>query len=287
MRRFPLITFSHCAAPSRAKMLSMKAIKESLTDRVALVTGAGSGIGKNAAKLLAYANAKVAVLGHTRDELEATAKELSDNGHEALPLLADLTNPVEMEKAIAKIKSAWGRLDIVVANAGVNGVWAPIEDLALEEWDQTINTNLRGTFLTLKFAVPLLKVQGGSVIIISSVNGNRIFSNTGATAYSCTKAAQVALGKMLAVELGPKKIRVNVVCPGAITTEISDNTKQRNLEEVRIPVEFPAGSIPLTGKSPGTSGEVAELIWFLSSDYSDHISGSEFYIDGAQSLLRG
>jgi NAD(P)-dependent dehydrogenase (short-subunit alcohol dehydrogenase family) len=265
----------------------MKAIKESLTDRVALVTGAGSGIGKNAAKLLAYANAKVALLGHTKDEIEATARELTSNGHEALALIADLTDPAAMEKAIAQIKQTWGRLDIVVANAGINGVWAPIEEIKVEEWDETLSTNLRGTFLTLKYSVPLLKAQGGSVIIIASVNGNRIFSNTGATAYSCSKAGQVAMAKMLAVELGPSKVRVNVVCPGQTSTQISDNTEQRDLESVKIPVEFPKGTIPLTGKTPGTSGEVAELIWFLASDYSDHISGTEVYIDGAQSLLKG
>jgi NAD(P)-dependent dehydrogenase (short-subunit alcohol dehydrogenase family) len=265
----------------------MKAIKESLSGRVALVTGAGSGIGKNAAKLLAYADAKVALLSHSKDELEATAHELTSNGHQALPLLADLTDPREMERAVAKVKETWGRLDIVVANAGLNGVWAPIEELAVEEWDKTLNTNLRGTFLTAKYAAPLLKAQGGSLIIVASVNGNRIFSNTGATAYSCSKAGQVAMAKMLAVELGPSKVRVNVVCPGQISTQIYDNTVQRDLESVKIPVEYPAGSIPLTGKAPGTSGEVAELIWFLASDYSDHISGTEVYIDGAQSLLKG
>jgi NAD(P)-dependent dehydrogenase (short-subunit alcohol dehydrogenase family) len=265
----------------------MKAIKDSLTGRAALVTGAGSGIGKNAAKLLAYAGAKVALLDHHEKELEETAHELTSNGHEAISLVADLTSVAEMEQAIAKIRDSWGRLDIVVANAGVNGVWAPIEDLSVEEWDRTLAVNLRGTFLTIKFSAPLLKIQGGSVIVVSSVNGNRIFSNTGATAYSCSKAGQVAMTKMLAVEFGPKKIRVNAVCPGRISTRISRSSESRHLEEVRIPVEFPQGRIPLTGKIPGTSGEVAELIWFLASDYADHISGSVVYVDGAESLLQG
>jgi NAD(P)-dependent dehydrogenase (short-subunit alcohol dehydrogenase family) len=265
----------------------MKAIKESLSGRVALVTGAGSGIGKNAAKLLAYADAKVALIGHTKDEIDATAHELTSNGHQALPLVADLTDAAAIEKAIAGVRKAWSRLDIVVANAGVNGVWAPIEELSVEEWDQTLSTNLRGSFLTAKYAAPLLKAQGGSLIFVSSVNGNRIFSNTGATAYSCSKAGQVVMAKMLAVEFGPHKVRVNVVCPGSITTEIGDNTEARHVEKVKFPVEFPKGHIPLTGARPGTAGDVAELIWFLASDYSHHISGTEIYIDGAQSLLQG
>jgi NAD(P)-dependent dehydrogenase (short-subunit alcohol dehydrogenase family) len=265
----------------------MKAIRESLEGKVALVTGAGSGIGKNAAKLLAYAHAKVAVLGHTKDEIDETARELTANHHEALPLLADLTDPKAVEKAIFDLKTKWGRLDIVVANAGINGVWAPLEEISVEEWDQTLATNLRGTFLTLKNAAPLLKAQGGSVIIISSINGNRIFSNTGATAYSCSKAGQVAMAKMLAVEWGRFKIRVNVICPGGISTHIPQNSEGRNLDSVKVPVHFPKGDIPLTDGMPGTPGEVAELIWFLASDYSDHISGTEVYIDGAQSLLQG
>lgn len=263
----------------------MKAIKDSLVGRVALVTGAGSGIGKNAAKMLAYAGVKVAVLSDTRREVEATAKELVSNQHEALALCADVSNPKSMEKAFATLKDKWGRLDFVVANAGINGAWGPIEDLTVEEWDKTMNIDLRGTFLTIKHAVPLLKVQGGAVAIVSSVNGNRTFGNSGATAYACAKAGQVAMAKMLAVELGPHKIRVNVICPGGTTTKIGENSKGRPLRSVKIPVEYPEGAIPLTGKMPGTAGEVAELIWFLLSDYADHISGTEVYIDGAQSLL--
>jgi len=265
----------------------MKAIKESLAGRVALVTGAGSGIGKNAAKMLGYAGAKVAVLSHTKDEVDATVRELTSNNHEALGLYADVMKEDEMEKAIAAIKRTWGRLDFVVANAGINGVSAPIEELKVSEFEHTIRNNLVGTFTTIKYAVPLLKVQGGAVVITASINGNRIFSNAGTVAYSCSKAGQVVIAKMLAKELGPKKIRVNAVCPGSISTRISDNSTHRHVEKAEIPVEFPKGEMPLTGEEPGSSGEVAELIWFLLSDYSDHISGTEVYIDGAQSLLQG
>jgi NAD(P)-dependent dehydrogenase (short-subunit alcohol dehydrogenase family) len=125
------------------------------------------------------------------------------------------------------------------------------------------------------------------VIVTASVNGTRIFSNTGATAYSCSKAGQVAFTKMTALELAPDKVRVNVICPGAITTQIDENTEKRDLEEVRIPVKYPEGSQPLTGGTPGTAEQVAQLVLFLASDASSHITGTEVWIDGAESLLRG
>lgn len=258
-----------------------------LTGKVALVTGAGSGIGKAAALLLAKEGAKVAALGRTDEELEKTVAQIQGSQGEALPVLADISQPEQMQQATQQIVEQWGRLDIVFANAGINGVWAPLEELAPEEWDKTLNINLKGTFLTVKYAVPYLKKQGGSVIVTSSVNGTRIFSNTGATAYSCSKAAQVAFTKMVAVELAKHRVRVNVICPGAIDTNINESTEQRDLEQIREPVEFPEGKIPLTDGEPGTSEQVAQLVLFLASDASSHITGTEIWIDGAESLLKG
>lgn len=258
-----------------------------LADKVALVTGAGSGIGKAAAELMAKEGAKVALLGRTEDELNKTLSQIQSNGGAAIPLLADISQPQQMQQATQKVIDEWGRLDIVFANAGINGVWASLEELEPQEWDKTININLTGTFLTVKYAVPYLKRQGGSVIITSSVNGTRIFSNTGATAYSCTKAAQVAFTKMVALELAQDRIRVNVICPGAIETNIDENTQRRDLEEITEPVEFPEGKIPLTDGKPGTSQQVAQLVLFLASEASSHITGTEVWIDGGESLLKG
>jgi NAD(P)-dependent dehydrogenase (short-subunit alcohol dehydrogenase family) len=119
------------------------------------------------------------------------------------------------------------------------------------------------------------------------VNGTRIFSNTGATAYSSSKAGQVALTKMIALELAPQRVRANVICPGAIETNIDQSTEKRDLEGVRIPVEYPEGSQPLTGGEPGSAEQVAQLVLFLASDAASHITGTEIWIDGAESLLRG
>jgi NAD(P)-dependent dehydrogenase (short-subunit alcohol dehydrogenase family) len=258
-----------------------------LVGKVALITGAGSGIGKAAALLLAKEGAKIAALGKGEEDINKTITQIKNAGGEAIPLIADISQPQEMQQAIQQISTQWGRLDIVFANAGINGVWAPLEELEPDEWDKTINVNLKGTFLTVKYAVPLLKKQGGSVIITSSVNGTRIFSNTGATAYSCTKAAQVAFTKMVALELAEQRIRVNVICPGAIETNIDKSTTQRDLDKVREPVDFPEGRIPLTDGKPGTSEQVAQLVLFLASDASNHITGTEIWIDGGESLLMG
>ena len=212
-----------------------------LEGRVALITGAGSGIGKAAALLLAREGAKIGALSREADEVEKVVQQIEAAGGAALPLVADISQPGEMQQAVKQLADRWGRIDIVFANAGINGVWAPLEELTPEDWDHTLGINLKGTFLTVKYAVPYLKQQGGSVIITASVNGTRIFSNTGATAYSCSKAGQVAFTKMTALELAPDKVRVNVICPGAITTNIDENTEKRDLEEVRIPVEYPEG----------------------------------------------
>jgi NAD(P)-dependent dehydrogenase (short-subunit alcohol dehydrogenase family) len=254
---------------------------------VALVTGAGSGIGAAAAVRLAKAGARVGALGRTEDELKETVDAIKKDGGDAIVLLADVSSPDAMKRAVDELVAKWGRLDVVFANAGINGVWAPIDELAPEEWDETLKINLKGTFLTVKYAVPALKKQGGSVIITSSVNGTRMFSNTGATAYACSKAAQVAFTKMVALELAKHKIRVNVICPGAIETAINENTDARHLERAREPVEFPKGQIPLTRGEPGTAEQVAELVLFLASSASSHISGTEVWIDGTQSLLQG
>ncbi len=258
-----------------------------LNSKVALVTGAGSGIGKAAAIALAGQGAKIGVLSHTLSEIEKTVAEISDKGGEAMALEADVTSPTEMRSAVEDLVSNYGRLDIVVANAGINGVWAPIDDLKPDEWDKTIAVNLRGTYLTLHTTVPLLKAQGsGSIIVVSSINGNRTFTTPGATAYAATKAGQVAMVQQLALELGKHHIRVNAVCPGEIETNIEDNTRQRHTEETAIPVEWPQGQVPISDGKPGRSEDVAELVLFLASHRSRHVTGVPIYVDGGQGLLR-
>lgn len=254
-----------------------------LENKVCLVTGGGSGIGKATSRLMAEEGAAVAVVGRTLEEIDETCREIQRNGGRSKSLCADISRPDEIQGAIEEAAEWGGGLDCVFANAGINGVWAPIDQLAVEEWEQTISVNLTGTFLTLKYAVPHLRARGGSVVINASINGTRVFSNSGATAYASTKAAQVAMTKMLALELASDAIRVNAVCPGAIDTEISDNTEKRG-GDLGVDVHFPDGWHPLRGE-PGSSADVARTVVFLLSDDARHITGTEIWIDGGESLI--
>lgn len=259
-----------------------------LAGKVALITGAGSGIGKATAVMMAKAGAKIVAISRTQDEIDETIREVEKAGSEGLALTADIAKADDMKRVYDELEKRFGRLDIIFANAGINGMWAPIDELTPEEWQKTIDINLTGTYMTVHFGVPLLKRQGGGAIIITaSVNGTRMFTNTGSTAYSSTKAAQVAFTQLIALELAKDKIRVNVVCPGAIDTEIDDNSSKRDIDNIKEPVTFPEGTIPLTDGKPGTSDQVADLVLFLASDRASHITGTPIWIDGGESLLVG
>ena len=258
-----------------------------MAGKVALVTGAGSGIGEATAHVLARSGVKVAVLSHKLPDARRVASAIEAAGGTALALGADVSDAAAMKAAIKKLERTWHALDIVVANAGINGVWAPLEELELEEWEHVFAVNLTGTFLTVKLCQPLLRQRGGAIAIVSSVNGTRMFSNAGASAYATTKAGQLAFGRMMALELAKHRIRVNTVCPGAIATDIDENTERRHLRRAREPVRFPKGEIPLTDGKPGSAVQVAQSIWFLCSPLASHVTGAEVFVDGAQSLLQG
>ncbi len=255
---------------------------EVLPAKVALVTGASSGIGAATAELLAESGYAVGMIARDADGLQEIAQRLEGDGHPAMVLPADIGDPKALDAAYRALISRWRRLDVVVANAGINGVWCPLSELQVEEWDETFRINARGTFLTLHLAIPHLTAHGGSIIVVSSINGSRIFGNLGASAYASSKAAQVALAKMAARELAPHRIRVNVVCPGSIRTGIESSMKARALAKLGTKG---AHGIPLTHDQPGSAMEVAKLIRFLASDESDHITGTEIFIDGAESLF--
>lgn len=257
-----------------------------LQNQVALITGAGSGIGKAAAIKLAQNGAKVALVDLHKENVEEVKNQIEEMGSDAIVLEANISHPEKVENSYRETVDKWGRLDIVFANAGINGEVAPIEDLTPDEWDLTITNNLKGTFLTVKYAIPHLKEKGGSIIITSSINGNRIYKNIGMSAYSTSKIGQMGFGKMAALELANYGIRVNIICPGAIATNIDQNTWKNNeeLKKVEIPIEYPEGNQPLAHAS-GKPEQVADLVLFLASSQSSHITGSEIYIDGAESLL--
>jgi NAD(P)-dependent dehydrogenase (short-subunit alcohol dehydrogenase family) len=254
-----------------------------LDGKVAFITGAESGIGRATALLFAREGARI---GLADIDEENTRQEIERAGGQAVFCRCDVSDPEQVRKAVDGTVDRFGRLDVVMANAGINGVWAPIDELKPEEWDKTLQINLKGTFLTLHYTVPHLKRAGrGSIIITSSVNGNRTFSNAGSTAYSCSKAGQVAMAKMAALELGKHQIRVNAICPGAIKTKIQESTTIRDTAKIGIEVKLPEGS-PAVNEGRGESSDVADVCLFLASDMSRHVSGVEIYVDGGMSLLR-
>lgn len=257
--------------------------------KVAFVTGGGSGIGKATVERLLDLGAMVAIFDMNSERVNQVKAnlEIAHPTAKILGIVGDISQPDDLKNAYQQIIETFGKLDYLFANAGINGVWAPITELEDDEFRKTIDVNLNGTFYTIKYAVPHLIEHGGSIVVTASVNGTRMFSNSGLTAYSAAKAAQTAMAKMLALELAPHGIRINVICPGAIATDIVSSTTQRNIDKIRHPVNFPQGKIPLTHGERGTAEDVAKVVTFLFSDDSGHVSGTEIWIDGTQSLLLG
>ena len=251
-----------------------------LDGKVALITGAGSGIGKAAALLLAREGAKIAALDMKEEDAQQTVQEIERAGGTARAVAADVSQPDAMQQAVQQVVDAWDRLDIVFANAGINGVWAPLEELTPEDWDKTLGINLKGTFLTVKYAVPHLKKRGGSVIVTASVNGTRIFSNTGATAYSSSKAGQVRSPKWSRWSWPRRRCGSTSFVRGPSRRTSRRAPRSGTWTKCGSRSSTPKGREPLEGGTPGTADQVARLVLFLASDASEHITGTEIWIDG-------
>jgi NAD(P)-dependent dehydrogenase (short-subunit alcohol dehydrogenase family) len=251
------------------------------------VTGGGSGIGEASCIALAEAGAAVAVVDIRAEPARLVAERINATGGRALALTADVSDEEAISEAVSRAATALGGLNVVFANAGINGMQTPIDEMTLDEWNATIGPNLTGAFLTVKHSIPHLRAAGGgSIIMTASVNGNTLFSLPGYAAYSTSKAGVVAFMKMAALELARWEIRVNAILPGAIRTNIGERTYRRNLDRVDYKFQPPAKWPPLRGESAAAS-EVADLVLFLASDSSRYMTGAELLIDAAYTLWRG
>ena len=258
-----------------------------LTGKVALVTGGGSGIGEGACRALAEAGAAVVVVDVREAPAKAVAEQIQSDGGRALAVVANVGDEQQISKAVAQTIETFGGLNVVFANAGINGMQCPIEEMTLEEWYATIDTNLTGTFLTVKHSIPHLRAAGGgSIIITSSINGSRLFGLPGYACYSTSKAGQVAFSKMAAIELARWGIRVNAILPGGVRTHINERTYRRNLEPITYGLRLPDSYPPLHGR-PASPEEIANLVVFLAGDESSYMTGAELVVDAAVSLIRG
>jgi len=258
-----------------------------LVGSVALVTGGGSGIGAAACFALAREGAAVSVVDVREDAALSIAREITTLGGRAIAHAADVRVESEIKRVVEQSADTLGGLHVVFANAGINGMQCPIEEMTYEEWRATIDTNLTGTFLTVKPSIPIMRAGGGgSIIITASLNGNRIFSLPGYSAYSSAKAAQAAFGRMAAAELARWNIRVNTILPGGVRTNIGERTWRRNLEEITWNVKMPDRFPPLHGR-PAEPSEIADAVVFLASAESGYITGSEIVVDAGLSLIRG
>ncbi len=187
----------------------------SLDGKAAVVTGGGTGIGEAIARRFASEGCRVMIAGRRRDVLEKVAGDIG-----AIAVVADVSKEADVVALMARCDEAWGRLDIVVNNAGITGPIVPAADMDMAAWDETIAINVRGVLLCIKHAVPLLKRQGGAIINISSLTGLRGYPNR--SAYAASKFAVIAITESVAHEVGQFGIRVNALCPGAVSGELMD-----------------------------------------------------------------
>ena len=253
-----------------------------LKGKTAVITGGGSGQGRATAQLCAREGAKVVVLDVQRENAEETVRNIRSEGYEeVIALLADIRDESDVKTAMEKTVEEFGTIDILVNCAGKTGPPGKdtAEELTMDDWMSTINVNIIGTWLCIKYAAPVMRKKGGGVIInVSSTAGVRAIP--GASPYCATKAAVSMLTKATALEYIPYGIRVNGVLPGHIDTPMMDSVikgmEEHGMENAYHKVHHESNPI----KRLGSPEEVASIILFLASDDSSFVVGSEIYADG-------
>lgn len=245
-----------------------------LKGKVAIITGARRGIGKSHALTLAKAGAKVVVSDVSEEECQKVVEEIKKNGGEAIAIKCDVTKKEEVDNMVKAAVDKWGKVDILVNNAGICQ-FKPFLELTEEEWDRTLDINLKGYFLCAQaVAKEMVKQKSGVIVNIASVAMGQVGVGFPTLAHYCaSKGGIVGMTEALAVELAPYNIRVNAISPGMIETPMIDPVKQDPKMMEAILARVPLHRV-------GKPEEVSNLVLFLASDASSYMTGSTVVIDG-------
>ena len=241
----------------------------SLSNKIALVTGASRGIGSAIAHNLSKAGAKIVLISRSIDALKSVESEIKSNDGDAISIVADVSNLESFTDAVNQVVEMWGTVDILINNAGITRDNI-IMRLKEEDWDAVIDINLKGCFNGIKAVTrPMMKARYGRIVNITSVIG--LMGNSGQSNYAASKAGILGLTKSIAKELGSRNITVNAIAPGYIQTEMTDNLDKTSKDNLMQ-------SIPL--QRLGQPQEIANLVCFLASDEAAYITGQTLNVDG-------
>lgn len=253
-----------------------------LKDKVAIVTGASSGIGRAAARLFAAEGASLVVTARRQAELEALVDEIASAGGRAIAVAGDIREEALAQRLVETATERFGGLDIGFNNAGIIGELGPIGQMASENWHEVIETNLTSAFLGAKYQTPALEARGGGSLIFTASFVGYTAGLAGMAAYAASKAGQIGLVKALAAELGGKRIRVNALLPGGTDTPAATTNAPGAGPEL---LAFVEGLHAL--KRMAQPEEIARAALFLASDQSSFVTGTAFLADGGVSIQRG
>jgi len=250
----------------------MSIVNFSLEGKVALVTGGSRGIGQASALAFAEAGADVVVSSRNLPDLEKVAEEIRARGRKGLAITSHIAKLEESKSLVEKVKAEFGRIDILMNNAGTNPYYGPIIDAEEWAWDVTMNVNLKGLFLLSQLVAKIMREQGGgSIINTASVGGFR--PGQGQGIYSVTKAALIMLTKVMAKEWGQYNIRVNAIAPGVVKTRLSEALWKKSAVSEAAAKRTAVGRL-------GEPEDIAGAVLYLASDASSYVTGETITIDG-------
>ena len=245
-----------------------------LTGKVAVVTGASSGLGQQFARALSEQGCDVAILARRKERLEEFSKELKQNGQDCLPVSCDVTDEESIKNAVNAVVDHFGKIDILVNNAGVVEYSSGLHDHTTAQWDKVLDTDLKGVFLMAReVSTIMMKQKYGRIVSMSSVVG--VMGNAGQVNYAASKSGIIGMTMSLAREVGSRGITVNAVAPGFIQTAMTDVLSDDIKEQMKS--QIPLGAF-------GSVQDIANAVVFLASDEASYLTGQGYVIDGGSTL---